>query len=214
MAPKNTVSSSRGAHEDAIAGRQEQLEGEMNSKSTGRQNTHSRPVRASITPRCRIRFARSRTQLASRSGELLADGSLESFTCTRTRPSSPRARKRLPKRSSPYMTRSTISGPDPGHDLPRESLHTLTACPETLGRGSCGLEIRAGIELLVDTVAGPSRPSALMLTRCLGWPGWLRPLYPMAGTPARPAETQLSRQMPKTREGDARNHGAYACESV
>src|SRR4249920_2287305 len=31
---------------------------------------------------------------------------------------------------------------------------------------------------------------------------------------ARPAEAQLSRQMPKARDGDPRNHRADACESV
>ena len=32
--------------------------------------------------------------------------------------------------------------------------------------------------------------------------------------PARPVEAQLSRQMPKAREGDPRKHRADACESV
>ena len=44
--------------------------------------------------------------------------------------------------------------------------------------GSCGLEIRARIELLVDTDADPSRPSTLVLTRCLASPAGSRSAEP------------------------------------
>ena len=54
----------------------------------------------------------------------------------------------------------------------------LEPVSKTLDRGSCGLEIRARIELLVDTDADPSRPSTLVLTRCLASPAGSRSAEP------------------------------------
>jgi hypothetical protein len=85
--------------------------------------------------------------------------------------------------------------------------------------------------------ADPSRSPTRALTRCLGGPAGsrsaepeqdrrdglsFRPFSPCAlPTPlpdgrysTRPAEAQLSRQIPKAREGDPRNHRADAYESV
>ena len=75
----------RAGHEDAIAGREEQLEGEVNGKSTGRhEHALASDTGPQAPPRCHVRCVRSRAQLPSRYGELLADGSLRSFARTRT----------------------------------------------------------------------------------------------------------------------------------
>ena len=51
--------------------------------------------------------------------------------------------------------------PEPGRDLPPEIMRTLTAALEDLVRGSCGPEIRAGIELLMDTGRRPAEIATL-----------------------------------------------------
>jgi integrase len=61
--------------------------------------------------------------------------------------------------------------PEPGRDLPPEIMRALTAALEDLVRGSCGPEIRAGIELLMDTGRRPAEIAALAfdcLTRDAG----------------------------------------------
>ena len=51
--------------------------------------------------------------------------------------------------------------PEPCRDLPAEIMRALTARLEDLERGSCGTEIRAGIELLMDTGRRPAEIAAL-----------------------------------------------------
>jgi integrase len=51
--------------------------------------------------------------------------------------------------------------PEPGRDLPPEIMRALTAALEDLVRGSCGPEIRAGIELLMDTGRRPAEIATL-----------------------------------------------------
>ena len=45
--------------------------------------------------------------------------------------------------------------PEPSRDLPAEIMRALTARLADLERGSCGTEIRAGVELLMDTGRRP-----------------------------------------------------------
>ena len=51
--------------------------------------------------------------------------------------------------------------PEPCRDLPAEIMRALTARLEDLERGSCGTEIRTGIELLMDTGRRPAEIAAL-----------------------------------------------------
>ncbi len=51
--------------------------------------------------------------------------------------------------------------PEPSRDLPPEIMRTLSARLGDLDRGSCGPEIRAGIELLIDTGRRPAEIASL-----------------------------------------------------
>jgi hypothetical protein len=61
--------------------------------------------------------------------------------------------------------------PEPCRDLPAEAMRAPTARLDDLERGSCGPEIRTGIELLIDTGRRPAEIASLVfdcLTRDAG----------------------------------------------
>src|SRR5258708_27993162 len=116
-------------HEDAIAGGEEELESEVNGKSTGRHE----PAFASDTG-LQYRLDATLDLLAHEPSfprDTASSWQMAALSRSRAReprPSSPRACKRSPQRASPYMTRSTIPGPDP----PR----VPTAAPSLSGCGA------------------------------------------------------------------------------